>query len=211
MSPERGMTRRDVLRLAGAGAVSAGASGTAAAQKGGGKSGGGSAATGPIDFGGWLEDLSYWSGQAKDMTGKEKVTITVGGNANKNLSFAPVAIHVSPGTNVTWKWSGKGGAHNVVSKENKFKSGSPVAKAGHTFSHTFKKNGINNYYCQPHRTLGMKGSVAVGKVPHKKPVTPATPAVSQQAKTLGVATFTALLSTLGLAYFFIKYGGDYER
>jgi hypothetical protein len=57
----------------------------------------------------------------------------------------------------------------------------------------------------------MLGSVAVGTVPHKAPITPKTPAVSQQAKTLGVATFISMLSTLGLAYFFIKYGGDYER
>jgi hypothetical protein len=28
--------------------------------------------------------------------------------------------------------------------------------------------------------------------------------------TLGVATTVAMLATLGLAFFFLKYGGDYE-
>jgi hypothetical protein len=36
------------------------------------------------------------------------------------------------------------------------------------------------------------------------------PAVPDSAKTMGVATTFAMVVTLGLAYFFIKYGGDYE-
>jgi hypothetical protein len=35
------------------------------------------------------------------------------------------------------------------------------------------------------------------------------PAVPNSAKSLGVATLFAMVSTLGLAYFFMKYGGDY--
>jgi hypothetical protein len=34
--------------------------------------------------------------------------------------------------------------------------------------------------------------------------------VPQGAKTLGVATTVAMVSTLGMAYVFMKYGGDYE-
>lgn len=203
--------RRDFLRIAGAGAVgSVGVSGTAAAQEGNG-SGGGSTATGPIDYGGWLDDADYWNEQTAELTGQNQVTITVGGGANNGLSFEPVAVHVDPGTTVTWEWSGEGGAHNVVAEDDSFNSGSPVANAGVTFARTFEQNGINNYFCQPHRTQGMVGSVAVGEVPREAPAPPATPAVSEGAKTLGVATFVALLSTLGLAYFFLRFGGDYEQ
>jgi hydroxymethylglutaryl-CoA reductase len=35
------------------------------------------------------------------------------------------------------------------------------------------------------------------------------PQVPASAKTLGVATAGAMVLTLGLAYFFLKYGGDY--
>jgi hypothetical protein len=37
----------------------------------------------------------------------------------------------------------------------------------------------------------------------------AGPAIPSSAKTLGIATTAALVFTLGLAYFFLKYGGDY--
>jgi hypothetical protein len=35
------------------------------------------------------------------------------------------------------------------------------------------------------------------------------PPVPESARTLALAAMFGLLSTLGLAYFFLKYGGDY--
>jgi hypothetical protein len=35
--------------------------------------------------------------------------------------------------------------------------------------------------------------------------------VPDTAKTLGVATVFSMVATLGLAFFFLKYGGDYEE
>ena len=35
-------------------------------------------------------------------------------------------------------------------------------------------------------------------------------ALPSSAKALGVAAMGAMTATLGLAYFFVKYGGDYE-
>lgn len=35
-------------------------------------------------------------------------------------------------------------------------------------------------------------------------------ALPSSAKSLGVAAMAAMMSTLGLAYFFIRYGGNYE-
>ncbi|ELK46159.1 halocyanin, partial [Haloferax sp. BAB-2207] len=39
---------------------------------------------------------------------------------------------------------------------------------------------------------------------------PSRPQVPDSAKSLGVATTFAMIATLGLAYFFMKYGGDYD-
>jgi hypothetical protein len=36
------------------------------------------------------------------------------------------------------------------------------------------------------------------------------PAVPDSAKTIGVAASVAMVTTLGLTYFFVKYGGDYD-
>lgn len=217
MAHDEEMNRRDFLRVAGAGAGVASMSGTAVAQEGGQKSGGkksggkkgsGGKQSGPIDYGGYLEGVNGWGGTGStvDKTGKKKVHIKVGVGP-KQISFKPAGVHVSPGTTIIWKWYGSK-SHNVHAKSGAFKS---QVKSSGTFKHTVKKTGINPYWCDPHKGMGMKGALAVGKVPHKAPITPATPAVSQQAKTLGVATFAAMVSTLGLAYFFIKYGGDYER
>lgn len=206
----RPVSRRAFVRGLAGTAGSAAIGGEAAAQSDGNGSGG-TSASGPIDFGGWLEDVSYWGGQANDQTGKQKVTITVGGDANNGLSFAPVAVHVDPGTTVTWEWSGNGGAHNVVAEDDSFKSGSPVAQAGTTFSHTLDGNGVNNYYCQPHRSQGMKGSVAVGQVPHKsqaaqQEVKPEEMGVPIQPHYVGIAAVLTMMSSLVFVFYLLKYG-----
>lgn len=225
MNTDEGMNRRDFLRITGAGAGVVGVSGTAAAQsgnkssgnkssgkKGGGNKssggGGGSKKKGPIDYGGYLDGVNGWGGPGTtvDKTGKKKVTIKVGAGPD-HRAFSPTAVHISPGTKVTWKWVK--GTHNVQAKNGEFKS---QTKSSGTFKKTIKKKGIIPYFCQPHKGMGMKAALAVGDgVPRKAPITPATPAVSNGAKTLGVATFVSMVSTLGLAYFFIKYGGNYEE
>lgn len=208
--PSRSVSRRAFVRGLAGTAGSAAIAGEAAAQSDGNGSGGGGGG-GPIDFGGWLEDVGYWGGQVNDQTGNQKVTITVGGDANNGLSFAPVAVHVDPGTTVTWQWSGKGGAHNVVAEDNSFNSGSPVAKAGTTFTHTFEEDGVNNYYCQPHRSQGMKGSVAVGSVPRKSPATqqevePEEMGVPIQPHYVGIAAVLTMTSSLVFVFYLLKYG-----
>jgi hypothetical protein len=62
----------------------------------------------------------------------------------------------------------------------------------------------------------MKGAVAVGgDVPTVSTGGggeggSSAPQVPDSAMTLGVATTFAMVATLGLAFFFMKYGGDYE-
>lgn len=208
--PSQSVSRRTFVRgitAAGGAAIA----GEASAQSEGGNGSGGGGASGPIDFGGWLEDVGYWNEKAKEQTGKKEVTVTVGGSANNNLSFDPVAVHVDPGTKITWEWSGEGGAHNVVAEGDGFKSGSPVAKAGTTFTHTFKKDGLNNYYCEPHRTQGMKGSVAVGKVPRKsaaaqQQIKPEEMGVPIQPHYVGIGALLMLSSSIVFVFYLLKYG-----
>ncbi len=68
---------------------------------------------------------------------------------------------VSPGTTVRWKWTGRGGTHNVVAEGGAFDSGTPAADGETTFEHTFEETGVYEYVCTPHSTLGMKGAVVV--------------------------------------------------
>ena len=144
--------RRGFLRAGVGTAVAAGiagAGGTAAAQT----------------YGGWLSDTSNYEA-TQDHTGESAVTVAVGAGENGQL-FAPPAILVDPGTTVTWEWTGEGSGHTVSHEpsaedaEPAFESDQKEA-AGETFQYTFDAEGTFRYFCEPHRSVGMKGVVAVG-------------------------------------------------
>jgi len=71
--------------------------------------------------------------------------------------------------------------------------------------------GITHYHCVPHTAVGMHAGLAVGG----DVATVETGGgggsnavfVPQGARALGIATFIAMVSTLGLAFVFMKYGG----
>lgn len=107
---------------------------------------------------GWFEDVENYDGEV-DMTGESTVTVEVGAGSD-SLGFAPAAIRVSTGTTVVWEWTGSGGRHNVVETDGAFES-EYHEEAGATFEHTFDSTGVYQYYCTPHRELGMKGGVRV--------------------------------------------------
>ncbi|WP_135661726.1 halocyanin domain-containing protein [Halorhabdus rudnickae] len=205
------LSRRDVLRSAGAltgATAAAGAAGTAAAQEGeGGGSGGGKP-----DYGGWFSDVSNFS-STEDYRGQDEVTVEVGVEGNGNFwAFGPPAIHVDAGTTVVFEWTGEGNAHNVVAEDESYSSGSAVAEAGTTFEHTFEEAGISKYYCNPHRSVGMKGAVVVGDdYPEVELGGSTGPKVPENAKLLGVGSGFLMAAALGFAYFFMKYGGDYDE
>jgi plastocyanin len=77
--------------------------------------------------------------------------------------FTPASVTIKVGQTVRWRWAG--GTHNVVSgpdcntEDGNFKSGAP--QGGGTFDHIFEKAGTFPYYCEPHCSMGMKGTVIV--------------------------------------------------
>lgn len=111
-------------------------------------------------YDGWFDGVESYRG-TDDVRGRTTVTVTVGAkDALGYFSFAPAALAVSPGTTVTWEWTGKGGAHDVVALDGTFES-PPSDRPDATFSHTFDAPGVFKYYCTPHRGMGMKGAVVV--------------------------------------------------
>jgi halocyanin-like protein len=169
--------------------------------------GGGGGGGGPPDFGGWLDDANNYS-EVVDLRGESEPTVEVGVGSN-GLAFGPAAVHVDNGATVTWEWTGEGGSHNVVHQDGNFES-DLTGEAGATFTHTFDEDGIYNYYCDPHRSAGMLGSVVVGSN-YPTVSTPAPGGGPQEipgpAMTLTVATGLVMAATLGMAYFFLKFGG----
>ncbi|ATW89613.1 halocyanin-like protein [Halohasta litchfieldiae] len=197
----RGFLRTTAGATAAAGAATATA-GTAAAQ------------SEMADFG----EVADVDGGTEDLRGESEVTVEVGASGNGgNLAFSPAGIWVDPGTTVTWEWTGEGGDHNVAATDGPAELDSPLQADGtYEFEFTEDLAGITNYQCEPHAGLGMLGAVAVGDdVPTVETgggggASGGPPQIPDSAKTLGIATFVAMISTLSFAFFFVKFGGNYD-
>jgi len=176
------VSRRQFMTAVG-GAAAAGAAGTAAAQE---EDGGGGGAT-------------------------REVVVGPGGS----LVYEPADLEIAVGTTVNFVWESDN--HNIVVDSQPDGAGwegteggaSVTYDTGHEYSHTFETTGTYDYFCQPHVGAGMEASIEVveslsGGGESSGPVLP------QSAKTLAVATTAAMLSVLSLAYFFMRYGGDFE-
>ncbi len=142
--------------------------------------------------------------------GSKEVIVGPGGD----LVFSPgtdEALQVTPGTTVTFTWESDN--HNIVVDSQPDGAGwegyETIENTGFSYEHTFETLGTYEYHCAPHQTAGMVGTIEV--VESIETEAPANlPEVPDTAKTLGVATTFAMVATLGLAFFFMKYGGDYE-
>ncbi|WP_323674895.1 plastocyanin/azurin family copper-binding protein [Halorubellus sp. PRR65] len=166
------------------GAAATGAAGTAAAQEGT-EGGGGGGAT-------------------------EEVVVGPGGS----LVYEPADLEIAVGTTVNFVWDSDN--HNIVvdsqpegaNWEGTEGPASKTYNSGHEYSHTFDTTGEYDYYCQPHVGAGMEASITV--VESLDTGGPTGPVLPGSAKTLAVAGTAAMLSVLSMAYFFMRYGGDFE-
>jgi plastocyanin len=88
--------------------------------------------------------------------------------------FDPIGLHVEPGTTVTWV--NESGRHSSTAyvESSSFTSqtripesaepwnSETITEQGATFQHTFETEGTYDYFCIPHKSLGMIGRVVVG-------------------------------------------------
>lgn len=110
------------------------------------------------DYGDWFDDVGNYKGTL-DMTETDELQVAVGAG-DQGFLFDPPAVAVSAGTDVVFKWTGKGGPHNVKDENGAFDSGLKSEK-GFVFTYTFEESGTYQYICSPHLSLGMKGAVVV--------------------------------------------------
>ena len=121
------------------------------------------------------------SGNEETQTPTETET-TGGGATNVSMTsegsefyFDPIGLFVEPGTTVTW--TNESGAHSSTAYQEgngpaevtripegaeAWDSGT-LSEQGATFEHTFETTGTYDYYCIPHKTLGMVGRIVVGE------------------------------------------------
>ncbi|NHN42320.1 halocyanin [Halorubellus sp. JP-L1] len=140
----------------------------------------------------------------------EEVVVGPGGD----LVYEPADLEIAVGTTVNFVWESDN--HNIVVEnqpddanwEGTEGEASVTYDTGHEYSHTFETTGTYDYYCQPHVGAGMEASIEVVESLDTGGST--GPVLPESAKTLAVATTAAMLSVLSLAYFFMRYGGDFE-
>jgi halocyanin-like protein len=212
MTDESGdVSRRGFLRATAGGAGVLATTGSAAAAEGSDGEGGGGGGSATPDLGGYLDPVTNFD-SVVDRTGQDEVTVEVGVQQGGGpYGFGPAAVQIDSGATVRWEWIGEGGDHNIVHTEGGFES-ELFSEAGVHYERTVEEDGVYNYYCRPHQSLNMKGSVVVGTDYPTKEVAGAgggSRGLPDSAKTLGIATGFVMTATLGMAYFFVRYGGDY--
>ena len=123
--------------------------------------------------------------------------------------FDQANITVEPGTTVTWVQSGNN-PHTTTSYDGLWDSGMIEGGSGGTFSFTFEEPGTFEYFCIPHESLGMIGSVTVtGGTATSTATGTATATASPTATALadtGGPPVSSLLITLAATLGLVTFG-----
>ena len=96
----------------------------------------------------------------QDVSGNE-YTITVDGT---NLRFYPTALTINEGDSVRFLWGGEVLPHNAVEENGTFDSGEPEREVDYLYTFEFGQSGVYDFYCEPHQSVGMDGTITVIEV-----------------------------------------------
>lgn len=77
-----------------------------------------------------------------------------------NNTFDPATLTIEPGTTVRWV-NDIARFHTVTPDGHTEWTGASLSAAGATFTHTFNNTGEFPYFCEPHQSQGMTGTITV--------------------------------------------------
>ncbi|MGH9173505.1 MAG: plastocyanin/azurin family copper-binding protein [Vicinamibacterales bacterium] len=78
-----------------------------------------------------------------------------------NLTFVPAQVTISPGQTIRWVNEAAAPDHTVTPDGHSEWTSQPMTDAGQTFEHTFNSAGSFPYFCEPHLSQGMTGTITV--------------------------------------------------
>jgi len=180
----RNLDRRDFVRVGGIAVATALAgcnSPSGDDDEDGGDGGGGTTAAGTTGSGGTTTGGGDGAPPGADVLGSEgdlqsaptvEATTLDSDQGAGQFVFTPAVVWVEPGATVEWTLAS--GSHSITAYHpdndgtpERIPSGAAVfdsgtLSSGQTFGHTFETEGVYNYFCRPHRSLGMTGVVIVG-------------------------------------------------
>ena len=147
--------------------------------------------------------------------GSEEVVVGPDGS----LVFSPgtdEALQILPGTTVTFTWDSDN--HNIVVDSQPEGAGwegyETIENTGFTYEHTFETLGTYEYYCAPHQSAGMVGTIEVVENPDagggggggggEKELH--SFGVPIHAHWVGAATILGIIVTIIFTFYVLKYG-----
>jgi plastocyanin len=81
----------------------------------------------------------------------------------RDFSFSPRNVTISVGDSVTWRWEGSN-SHSVTNGTDPATGGNLFdhgPKQTGTFGYRFNNSGSFPYFCRPHFSMGMTGTITV--------------------------------------------------
>ena len=95
----------------------------------------------------------------------KEYTVTVD---STNLRFYPESLTINEGDSVRFMWGGEFLPHNSVEENGVFDSGDPEREVDYLYTFTYEQAGSYNFFCEPHESVGMEGSITVlDKIEHQ--------------------------------------------
>ena len=82
-----------------------------------------------------------------------------------NLRFSPSTVTLTEGDTIRFFWDGQLLPHNAVEDNGVFDSGDTTSDQDYSFLFTAGLNGTFDYFCEPHRSVGMVGQIIVNPLP----------------------------------------------
>ena len=76
-----------------------------------------------------------------------------------DLTFSPADVTIEPGTTV--RWVNNSDLFHTVTPDGHSEWSHQDLASGATFEHTFETEGTFPYYCEPHLSQGMTGTITV--------------------------------------------------
>ena len=90
-------------------------------------------------------------------------TVTVDGFGT-NIRFVPDTLTINEGDTVRFLWSGQLLPHNAIEENELFNSGDAMRNVDYTYTFNYTQSGVYDFFCEPHRDLGMLGQITVNDV-----------------------------------------------
>ena len=117
-----------------------------------------------------------------------------------NLRFSPDSLTINEGDSVRFLWDGELLPHNSVEENGVFDSGDPEREVDYLYTFNYEQSGIYNFFCEPHESVGMDGSITVlDKIEQQDNNVLSTS--SEENKILPMIIFSGILF-LGLVIFY---------